>query len=213
MITFPVAIVAAGAVRDVLYSDAAFTGPNGVKHPSGWRVWTPANFKALCPGWEVRTITDVPPVASRAQVVTQKPQAEWTVGTSEVTVGYTVTSRPLQEIKDELKAAVSQKRWEVETGGITVAGALIDTSRESQGMLSGANLMAQTFPSRSVDWKTRSGWVSLPASTVLQLSAAVGSHVQDCFSHERVLHEAIDAAVTPEEALSVNFSTGWPGQS
>lgn len=213
MITFPVAIVAAGAVRDVLYTDGAFTGPNGTKHPSGWRVWTQANFKTLCPGWDIRTIKDVPPVPSRGQIVTQRPQAEWTVGASEVTVGYAVAARSLQELKEELKASVSQKRWEIETGGITVTGSTIDTSRESQGMLSGANLLATTFPNRSIDWKTKTGWVSLPAATVLQISAAVGSHVQDCFSRERALHEAIDAATTTEEVLAINISAGWPGQA
>src|SRR5690606_30118505 len=65
------------------------------------------------------------------------------------------------ELKTALKAYAADKRWQVETGGITVGGAMIDTSRDSQAMITGAYAWSQANPAEIVKFKAASGWVDL----------------------------------------------------
>ena len=63
----------------------------------------------------------------------------------------------------------------------------------------------------SVDFKARSGWVTLNIAQIQAIAAAIAVHVQRCFSTERMHHETI--AALPDEGLaSYNVNTGWPGQ-
>lgn len=210
MLTFPLALVAAGVVRDVLYSDNAFTGPNGTKHPSGWRVWTPEDFAALCPGWRVLPLTDDPPVPATGQTVARRPFHEWGLDAAGVTVGYEVTPRLLDAVRAERRAALADLRWTRETGGIVLNGAAISTDRESQGLVNGALALMSADPGRLIDWKTGAGWVRLDAATIAQIAFAVGAHVQACFSHERELSEEIDAALSFEALDAIDLTAGWP---
>jgi hypothetical protein len=109
--------------------------------------------------------------------------------------------------KASAKARATDARWQAEVGGISLEGAQIKTDRESQAMLAGANLLAQTFPQKAFDWKAEQGWISIPATQILQISAAVGLHVQGCFSRERELHGLIDQAGTIEavEAIQITY--------
>lgn len=93
----------------------------------------------------------------------------------------------------ELKARAAARRWAAETGGITVDGAAIDTSRESQAMIAGAHAYAAAVLSATVDFKASAGWVTLDAAAITGIALAVGAHVQACFAVERQVDAAIDA--------------------
>lgn len=123
---------------------------------------------------------------------------------------------PLDEIKAIRKLAVTAKRYEVETGSITIGGTVIRTDRESQGMINGAYSLARDMidglePPQSIDFKADGAWATIQPDVMVQIGRAVGRHVQACFRIERALHAAIDAA-GPEAAdvLAVDISTGWP---
>ncbi|WP_435657957.1 DUF4376 domain-containing protein [Brucella pituitosa] len=87
------------------------------------------------------------------------------------------------------------KRWEKEVGGIEVNGAIIDTSRDSQNMITGAYNYAQENPSKMVSFKTASGWVRLSATEVTVIAIAVGDHVQALFDLESVVADQIEAGI------------------
>lgn len=87
------------------------------------------------------------------------------------------------------------KRWEKEVGGIEVNGAIIDTSRDSQNMITGAYNYAQENPSKMVSFKTASGWVRLSATEVTVIAIAVGDHVQALFDLESVIADQIEAGI------------------
>lgn len=136
-----------------------------------------------------------------------------TVGADTAVASYTTENKPLADYKTERKAEATAKRYDVETGGVTVSGMTVETSRESQGMIDGAYSLAvrnadtQNF---TIDFKTATGWVSLTAAQMIAISEAVGTHIQDAFKRERALHEAIDAAGTHAAVAAIDITTGWP---
>lgn len=109
------------------------------------------------------------------------------------------------------KADVAQRRYEKETGGVSVAGVVVRTDRESQAMLTGAKSFSDVNPDALIDWKTADGWAKIDRATLTSIAQAVGAHVQACFSNERVHHEAIDALSTSADMEAYDISTGWPG--
>lgn len=146
------------------------------------------------------------------QVPTFDPEWEtcrrtgWTLKSTQVVAEYVIEPIPLAEIKAAAKARVAARRWQAEIDGIEVLGVKVDTSRESQAMLAGANLLATMYPDMTIDWKTKDGWVQLSAAMILGLSSTVGLHVQACFARERMISELIDAADNP---AAVRRAEAW----
>lgn len=110
--------------------------------------------------------------------------------------------------KAELIAYAADKRWRVETGGITVAGASIDTSRDSQAMITGAYSYSQAHPEQLIKFKSASGWVDLDAATVASIATAVGVHVQACFAIEATIDAAIEAGTVT--TFAEIDAAAWP---
>jgi len=122
--------------------------------------------------------------------------------------------RTAVQARAEKLAALAARRYAVETGGITVGGINVATDRESQAMLTGAWVRMQKAPDLWVDWKGDDGWSRIDKATVDVLAAAVGDHVQACFTAERVHAEAVIAL--PDDVAIIDgydFSQGWPGEA
>lgn len=110
------------------------------------------------------------------------------------------------EAIDALKKRVAAIRYDNEVKGITVAGMLVDTGRDSQGLIAGACLAAVINPDYSVNWKTSgSGFQTLTAQQIIGLATSVRAHVQLCFDRERELVMAIDDGTFTESMLE----EGW----
>jgi hypothetical protein len=105
----------------------------------------------------------------------------------------------------------SQKRWQVETGGVTVNGTLIRTDAKSQNRISGAALLAINDPDlASIDWEATPGeWVTVDKADMIAIGIAVGRHVQACFSTLRDVQAAL-AAGTITTTAEVD-AAAWPG--
>jgi hypothetical protein len=136
---------------------------------------------------------------------------------STIVVTWVVTDFTLAERKAALKASVTARRWEVETGGIVLSGATIATDPATQAKLSGALQLVQDDDTRVLDWKAESGWIQIDADTVTAIVRAVGLHVQSCFSREKDLHTEIDDAEDADDLALINTTTGaingvgsWP---
>jgi hypothetical protein len=125
-------------------------------------------------------------------------------------VTYTVENRPLVDCKTDLKTAVTSLRYSIEVGGFTAGDAVIRTDRESQGLIGGAYAAAKNGVIESFDFKSATGWVTFPAADVIIIGEMVAQHVQACFSRERALHEAIDAAGDHNALLAIDINAGWP---
>jgi len=110
--------------------------------------------------------------------------------------------------KPRLLSYAAARRFVIETGGVTVNGAEIDTSRDSQAMITGAYAYSQANPSEAIKFKAASGWVTLDAATLAAIATAVGAHVQACFATEASVAADIDAGTitTPAEIDAAD----WP---
>lgn len=110
----------------------------------------------------------------------------------------------------DLTKYAADKRWRVETGGITVAGAAIPTSREDQAMITGAVAFAQLNPDASIQFKAVSGWVTLTATQMVGIGLSVGTHVQACFAAEAAIDADVDGG-TITTAEQIEADGRWPG--
>ena len=111
---------------------------------------------------------------------------------------------PTLELAKQVKfAEIAAERWKAETGGVVVGGMSVDTSRESQSLITGAALQATLDDAYICKWKTAQGFITLDAQTVLAVAAAMRQHVQAGFNREAELAELINAAATIEDAQAL----------
>lgn len=92
-----------------------------------------------------------------------------------------------------LKAHAERKRWEIEVGGIDVAGMRIATDDRSKVLINGAHALAIEDPAAVFDFRAVGAWAQTDAATVRAIAVAVGRHVQTMFSRHRAAEEAVDA--------------------
>lgn len=121
---------------------------------------------------------------------------------------------------DGLKSAITQKRWEVETGGITLpTGVRVATGIDDQNRITSVIANARLTGLESVSFKAASGWVTLTLAELEGVAATIAMHVQHCFGAERAHHEAIDALeqlhAEDDQALqqaleSYDVEQSWP---
>lgn len=123
---------------------------------------------------------------------------------------YTLAPLPVEQVRADLMAAVSAKRWAVETGGLTLpGGATVGTTIDDQNRITSVIANAQLAGVASVNFKAQSGWVTLSLEHMRGIAAAIALHVQACFSAERAHHEAI-AAASNAELYGYDINAGWP---
>lgn len=174
----------------------------------------PTREKQTINGVDVLPLTDAGSGAGPYQTATRSITHDGETATAE----YVLSSIPLADRKAAMKAAITAKRWAVETAGITVSGSAIATDAATQAKLSGALQLVQDDDTVVIDWKGADGtWVQLNAAAVTAIAVAVGTHVQACFTREKELHAAVDNVATGAvldlidiEAGSTNGSGAWP---
>lgn len=107
------------------------------------------------------------------------------------------------------KSQLAEKRWAVETGGMTVSGMTVSTDRDSQGLVTGAAFAASLDDTYTVKWKTAGGFIDLDAAGIIGVAQAIRAHVQGSFDHEATIEAAIDACATVAELDAVDINAGW----
>lgn len=122
-----------------------------------------------------------------------------------------VDARTLEQHKDALRAELAQRRWEVETGGITMPnGMRVLTGRADRDNITSLILTAEAAGIDTVDFKAASGWVHLTLQEVREVAQAIAVHVQACFSAERAANSAIDALQTLAEVAAFDVAAALP---
>ncbi len=160
---------------------------DGVNYPADWlRRAAPEDRAAL-------GLTELPPEPIFDERRYFAPDAE----------------RPLAAIKATRLAELASLRFGHETAGVSG----LRSDRESQALLTGAALAATLDPEYTVDWKGEGGWTTLDATQLLAAAQTVRGHVQACFSNERVLAAAIDAAEDADAVFAINLGQGWPSSN
>ncbi len=101
---------------------------------------------------------------------------------------------------------IANERFAHEGSGVTVAGFVIETTRDSQALIAGTGLSALLDPDYRCNFKTVNGFVEIGAAQILMIAKAVRAHVQACFDRELVLLRALEGGLYTEAMLN----TGWP---
>ena len=127
---------------------------------------------------------------------------------------FIVTPRDLSTAKNAMKARITARRWEAETGGVTVEGfGRILTGIDDQNRIASALQGTASAGIAEVDFKGADGWIRLSREMLANVAGIIAGHVQACFSRERTLHETVDAAETVDALATLDIESGWPGVS
>lgn len=123
--------------------------------------------------------------------------------------------RLLDRAKARMVDAATAKRWEYETGGVTLPdGQHILTGKDDQARVASALTGLGIMPDmQSVDFKAPSGWATITAEELTGIGQIITAHVQGCFSRERALHELIDACTSMDDLNAIKLDEGWPGRT
>lgn len=127
---------------------------------------------------------------------------------------YFLPKPTLAEMKQRKLDELADRRWQVETGGVSFGEMTIPTDREtSRLMIKTAYDRAREDPEYQIpNWKAANGvFVTLTNSMIIAIGDAVLNHIQACFDHEAVLTAAILAAEDEEALEAIDINSGWPG--
>jgi hypothetical protein len=109
-------------------------------------------------------------------------------------------------IAAEWAGRIAARRFQAETGGVTVQGIPVNTERDSQSLLTGAAFAASLDPGYHIKWKAATGFVDLSAQQIIGVASAVRAFVQSCFDRESELLGAVaDGSITAQM-----LEEGWP---
>jgi Domain of unknown function (DUF4376) len=95
--------------------------------------------------------------------------------------------------KAALMAYARQRRWQIETGGIEVAGIFVGTDDRSKLMLQGARTAAEADGAFTNMWDAGVQSVTLNAVQIIAISDAVAAHVNAVFETFDAVRSRIDA--------------------
>lgn len=101
---------------------------------------------------------------------------------------------------------IADTRFRYEIGGINVDDVSIDTSRDSQALITGVALSAMLDPAYVCTFKAENGLFKLNAEQVIRMATALRAHVQACFDREAVLL----AALAEGSYTDTMLGEGWP---
>lgn len=115
----------------------------------------------------------------------------------------------LAERQQALKDQATQRRWEVETGGMIIGGVTVRTETSDQLRLGNVIKGMVENNYASVPFKAASGWVDLTLAEMEGVFSAVAEHVRQCYLAERAHHLAIDG-LTTETVDAYDVNANWP---
>lgn len=109
--------------------------------------------------------------------------------------------------KAALAAYARDRRWQVEVGGITIAGAPVATDDRSKMMIIGARMAAEAAPSWTTIWQGADGGAyPLDAAAMIAISDAVQAHVNGTFATLAGILADIDTGdITTRDEIDTAF--------
>lgn len=167
----------------------AFEVPDGFAlDPDGGALRGPAQAEAAGAAVAYEAVIAAAPGAAFA--VSASAGAGWTRDAA----GALAPPPPPPPDRAALAAYARRRSWEIETAGIAVAGVVVATDRDSQGLIARMHALAQREPGRLFRFDALSGPVTLDAAQASALARAVDDHVQAAFARRCAVVAAIEAS-------------------
>jgi hypothetical protein len=130
---------------------------------------------------------------------------------------WSVTERPLDEIKTWAKSRVNARKDRAETGGFVFATKLIDSDRDSILRIANAATTAamalSTNSEFAVMWTCADNTdLPLDAQGIVDMQAALSAHGHRCHLRARELKNRIDSAQSLQDIdiVIAEMNSGWP---
>lgn len=102
---------------------------------------------------------------------------------------------------------IAARRYQAQIAGTTLDGMPVDTSTDSQALITGAALAAVLDSSYVCRWKMADGTrVELDAKMIIAVASAVRDHIQACYDRE----DALLTAVADGTFTDAMLDQGWP---
>lgn len=112
-------------------------------------------------------------------------------------------------VRARARDMVATRRWEQEISGIVINGMTFGTSDREKSLMTAKVIAAMNKPGSMSRYKTDQGWVTLPASAMIEVGLTVENYVQLCFDREGELCDLINAS---EDPTSIDIDSGWPSR-
>lgn len=108
-------------------------------------------------------------------------------------------TKRLTQLRAQKLAELNTYAKKIEEQGITLPdGMFARTDEKTQMRLTQAVQQTQLNPAITFNWKLANGqWITLDATKIAQIQAAVLAHVQDCFNREEAVTQIINASDDP----------------
>ncbi len=106
-----------------------------------------------------------------------------------------------------LAQRIADRRYQAQAAGTTLNGMPIDTSTDSQSLITGAALAAVLDSNYVCRWKMADGArVELDAKMIIAVASAVRDHIQACYDRE----DKLLTAVSDGTYTNAMLDEGWP---
>lgn len=158
---------------------------------------------------KVQTAEEIAPlfdetINEAGEIIYSNGRQQWSISTKEI------TNEIIQIIKKELKDKVTEKRWLVESDGITfLNGVKAKTAKDDQDRILSVIINAERNGIKEIDFKAESGWFKISIFALKQLAKELASFVQFCFSTEKIHHGKIDNLTEINDIISYDINDGW----
>lgn len=112
-----------------------------------------------------------------------------------------------QPAESTAQQRIAARRYQAQIAGTTLQGMQIDTSTDSQALITGAALAAVLDSAYVCRWKMADGTrVELDAKMIIAVASAVRDHIQACYDREDELLTAVAEGTFTDAMLD----QGWP---
>lgn len=110
-------------------------------------------------------------------------------------------------VESSVQERIASRRYQAQVSGTTLEGMQIDTSTDSQALITGAALAAVLDSNYVCRWKMADGTrVELDAKMIIAVASAVRDHIQACYDREDELLTAVADGIFTDAMLD----QGWP---
>jgi alanyl-tRNA synthetase len=112
-----------------------------------------------------------------------------------------------QPAESTAQQRIAARRYQAQIGGTTLDGMPVDTSTDSQALITGAALAAVLDSTYVCRWKMADGTrVELDTKMIIAVASAVRDHIQACYDREDELLTAVADGTFTDAMLD----QGWP---
>jgi len=128
------------------------------------------------------------------------------MGKSFGTVIGKATPETLEEAKERKANSLAWERYRREIAGIDVGGVQVDTSRESQSLITSAYISLRDGFVAEADWKTPTGVVRMTLAEIEPIARAVAVHIQTLRTAESAVLDQLSSMTTIVEVLALDVA-------